>query len=61
MPSITEDIPELVEHKSTVADAYNYWTTLAYYGYDYDGTEYNREEAIANSIGWASRNQNEIL
>lgn len=52
---------EIDENKLTAAHAYDYWTTLAYYGYDETFLEYNKEEALANSIGWASRNQDEVI
>lgn len=54
-------VDSLHESKLTAAHGYDYWSTVAYYGCDYDGTEINIEEALANSIGWASRDQNEII
>ena len=55
------ELPEITEVKITAAHAYDYWATLAYYGHDYDETEIDQEEALANCIGWASRDQNEII
>lgn len=52
---------EITEAKLTAAHAYDWWSTVAFYGYDSAYIEYDKEEALANSIGWANRNQEEIL
>jgi hypothetical protein len=57
---MTEEM-ELVIAKLTAADAYDYWATLVHYGYDFDGTSIDMEEAVAALIGWASRRQDEII
>jgi len=46
---VTESLP------LTAADHYAGWNELAYYGMCPNGEPVNREEALANSIGWASR------
>lgn len=45
----------------TVADAYDYWATLLFYGYDYDGIPADPTECQAAAIGWASRDQREVI
>lgn len=55
------EMNELAESILTVAHAYDYASSCAFYGMTQDGFPVDREVALANSIGWASRNQEDII